>query len=177
VVLALFLTSLSTASASPPAQPASSPCASSEHHRLDFWIGDWDAYDAGAPATPSAHVRVAPILDGCALREEYHGSNGAVGESLSTYDATRGVWHQTWMTNHGALLVLEGRFEGDLLTLVGRRKAENGKTLLVRGHWQPAGKGRVHEWAETSADGGTTWTVWFDFEFRPDAARHRAISR
>jgi hypothetical protein len=137
-----------------------------EHRQFDFWVGDWDSYDAGDDRTPSARVRVDPILDGCALREVYEGSNGLVGESFSIYDASRKVWHQSWVTNRGELLVIEGRFQDGRMTLEGANVGSDGKPTTVRGVWKPE-NGRVREWAERSADGGKTWTQWFDIVFRP----------
>src|SRR6185436_450636 len=103
------------AAALPAAAPsAESPCASAEYRQFDFWAGDWDAYDAddvsgnvSGNAIPAARVHVDPILDGCALREDYRGVSGLVGQSLRTYDSVRRVWHQSWVTNRGQLLVLE----------------------------------------------------------------------
>src|ERR1700712_1519074 len=54
--------------AQPPAPKASSKCATPEHRQLDFWIGDWDAYDVDAPGKVVARNRVDRILDGCVLR-------------------------------------------------------------------------------------------------------------
>jgi len=141
----------------------SAPCAAAEFHEFDFWIGDWDVFDAGA-ATPSARVIVEPILDGCVLREDYRGANGTRGQSFSIYDQTRRVWHQSWVTNRGQLLVIEGRVQGNALILTGADPSK-GPAGRVRGVWTPTGRG-VHEVAETSTDGGKTWTPWFDLTFR-----------
>jgi len=116
-LLAAVLLSLCSEAAARPTTP--SKCASAEHRRLDFWVGDWDAYDVGGGDKPSAHVRVDVILDGCALREVYEGTDGLVGESFTIYDASRKLWHQTWVTNRGQLLEIEGRFQGNSLTLEG----------------------------------------------------------
>jgi hypothetical protein len=74
-------------------------CTAPEYRQLDFWIGDWDTYDLDNSGHPSRKVvarnRVDRILDGCALREVYEQTDGLVGQSFSTYDASRKVWHQT----------------------------------------------------------------------------------
>jgi hypothetical protein len=145
--------------------PTGSPtCAASEYRQFDFWAGDWDAYDVDDPAKPSARAKVDVILDGCALREDYEGANGLVGRSFSIYDASRKVWHQTWVTNRGQLLMLEGGFQEGCMTLRATETTAEGP-VLWRGVWMPQEDG-VRETAETSRDGGKTWKPKFDLLFR-----------
>jgi hypothetical protein len=153
------------AQAQAPAPKAVAKCATPEHHQFDFWVGDWDAYDAGAPGKVVARNRVDRILDGCALREVYEQTDGLVGQSFSVYDASRQVWHQSWVTNQGQLLTIEGRFENGRMTLAGTRLIA-GHEQKVRGVWYQE-KGSVRETAETSDDGGKTWKPLFDIVFRP----------
>ena len=147
-------------------QGRSPACAGPEFRRLDFWLGDWDAYDAESPKTPSARTRVEEILGGCALREVYEGNNGTVGESFTIYDAGRKVWHQTWVTNRGRLLTIEGHFNGDSLTLEGPQYGSDGRKELIRGTWRPQQNG-VAEVAHSSTDGGASWQPLFDILFVP----------
>ena len=152
----------------PAVAPHGAPCvALPERHRFDFWIGDWNAFDVGGPRTPSARVRVTSILGGCALREWYEGADGLAGESLTVYDAGRKLWHQTWITNRGGLLTIEGRFDGSTATLEGPRYAADGRKEIVRGTWKPEGRG-VRETAWTSSD-GENWKPLFDILFLPHA--------
>jgi hypothetical protein len=154
------------ASATSAASPPSGPCATPEHRQLDFWIGDWDAFDIDAPGKVTARNRVDLILDGCALREVYEGTNGLVGQSFSLYDAARHVWHQSWVTNRGQLLILEGEMQGDRMVLTGTDPGKDGShPVLLRGVWVPQEDG-VRETAETSADGGKSWRPLFDIFFR-----------
>jgi ketosteroid isomerase-like protein len=145
--------------------PPSRKCAGDEHRRFDFWAGDWDVYEVGGSDEPVARARVDVILDGCALREVYEQTDGLVGESFTTYDAPRKLWHQTWVTNGGALLQIDGRFRGDSLTLQGPRLSATGRKEIVRGVWKTQ-DGAVREIAHTSGDEGKTWRPWFDVLFR-----------
>ncbi|HEX3684451.1 MAG TPA: hypothetical protein VHU83_18085 [Bryobacteraceae bacterium] len=156
------IASSSAASANPPA------CVAPEYRQFDFWIGDWDAFDIDNPHTALAHARVDRILDGCVLLEDYQGANGSHGESFSVYDVSRRVWHQTWVTNRGRLLVIEGTLEAGAMVLSGSDRQVDGKQRLVRGTWKPV-SGGVRETAVTSSDGGKTWNLWFDLIFRPHA--------
>jgi ketosteroid isomerase-like protein len=143
-------------------------CTAPEYHAFDFWIGDWDAFDVDKPAIKVAHNRVDRILGGCVLLEDYEGTNGSHGESFTIYDDVRKVWHQTWVTNHGKLLTIEGKLENGEIVLSGVDHTKNGDEV-VRGVWKPV-DGGVRETAVTSADGGKTWKPWFDIIFRPAGA-------
>ncbi len=90
--------------------PAAKPCSQPVYRQFDFWAGDWDAFELGT-GTKDAHVRVERILGGCVLHEQYDGLDGHRGESFSIYDSSRKVWQQTWVTNRGELLVIEGNLE------------------------------------------------------------------
>lgn len=137
-------------------------CAAPAYRQFDFWIGDWDVFDMDSPSKV-ARAQVDLILDGCVLREDYQSKDGRKGQSFSIYDASRDVWHQTWVTDRGVLLVIEGKFEGGMMILSGLDPA---KGALVRGEWKPE-SGNVRETAVTSSDGGKTWKPWFDLVFRP----------
>ncbi|MGH7535009.1 MAG: hypothetical protein ACREMG_05430 [Gemmatimonadales bacterium] len=142
------------------------PCTGPEYRQFDFWAGDWDTYDLADTSKVVARNRVTPILGGCVLREAYEQNDGLVGESYSLWDAARGVWHQSWVTNRGALLLLEGRVERGRMVLTGAEKTADGAASLLRGISWAEGKD-VRERAERSSDGGKTWTTVFDLVFRP----------
>ncbi len=141
------------------------PCSAPEYAQFNFWIGDWDAFDIGGTA-PVAQAKIDRLLDGCVLREQYNGADGHHGESLSIYDASRKVWHQSWFTNRGELLVIEGTWQDGKMTLLGTDRTDSGKKRIVRGIWKPEGD-NVRETAATSIDDGKTWQPWFDLIFRP----------
>jgi DICT domain-containing protein len=125
-------------------------------------------FDVDKPATRVARTRVDRILNGCALREDYQDATGLKGQSFSIYDASREVWHQSWVTNRGRLLVIEGTFQAGEMVLSGVDRTPTGEERHVRGAWK-AVNGGVRETAVISTDGGKTWQPWFDLLFR----RHR----
>ncbi len=128
------------------------PCAGPEFRQFDFWLGDWDTYEIADTTKVVARNRVTSILGGCVLREAYEQNDGLVGESYSLWDEARGVWHQSWVTNRGTLLLLDGRLDGGRMVLTGSEKAD-GKASLLRGIWWVEGT-NVRERAERSTDGG-----------------------
>jgi hypothetical protein len=142
---------------------AAAPCTAPENRQFDFFAGDWDAFEGGKLV---ARNRVTPMLDGCAIREVYDGVDGNHGESFSTYDAGRRLWHQSWVTNHGQVLLLDGHLERDRMILTATETAPDGTSWLVRGVWIPGPDG-VREIADRSYDHGKTWKPWFDITFRP----------
>ena len=144
--------------------PKANPCVAPEYKQFDFWIGDWSVYELNT-TTVAAYVRVTSILDGCVLHEQYEGVDGHKGESFSSYDATRKIWQQSWVTNRGELLVIQGQLKNGEMVLSGADRTADGKERLVRGIWKPINLG-VRETAVRSTDGGKTWTPWFDLVFR-----------
>ena len=146
---------------------AASSCSAPEFHQFDFWLGDWDAFDVGKSAIV-ARTRVDSILDGCVLREDYQAANGMHGQSFSLYDRSRKIWHQSWVTNRGQLLLIEGKLEAGGIVLAGADRTIEGKERRVRGVWKPVSDG-VRETAVISTDAGRTWQPWFDIIFRAHA--------
>jgi hypothetical protein len=141
------------------------PCARVEYHQFDFFIGDWDAYDVGSQKV-KAHNVVTRMLGGCAIREVYARPDGYVGESFSVYDSVRATWHQSWVTNRGELLLLDGGLRNGDMILSGPTPGPKGMPATIRGTWHAQSSGRVRETAEQSTDGGKTWSPVFDLEFR-----------
>jgi len=156
-------------------QPKSATCEDPQHHQWDFWIGDWDVFDFDRPNTAVARVRVDRILDGCVLREDYQDTNGHKGQSFSIYDAGKGSWHQSWVTNRGQLLLLDGKFQDGAMTLTATETMADGKQKLIRGVWKTM-EGGVRETAVSSLDGGKTWMPWFDLLFKTHAAANATLS-
>jgi hypothetical protein len=171
----LLLAALVAAAPAPaPAQPAP-PCSAPAFHAFDFWIGDWDVYDAADNAL-TAHATVSRVQNGCALREDYRALDGSGGESLSAWDAAEHRWRQHWVSSSGAIVSIAGNLDGATMILAG---PESGTHVpdLVRGTWKPE-PGGVREIGERSTDGGRTWQPWFDLHFRrrginPPAAPNR----
>lgn len=146
-------------------------CSGGEYRKFDFWIGDWDTYDLEDknPSKVIARNHVDPILEGCVLREDYDQFDGHHGQSFTIWDATRKVWHQSWVTNRGELLVLEGTRTGSRITFEGDSINAKGTHQRTRVFWEPQGAD-VRETATVSEDGGKTFRPLFDIVFR----RHKS---
>ena len=164
---ALMAGAAGAAGAAGPATPAGGACAAAPYRQLDFWLGDWDVFDVAGGVAAVAHAHITRLLDNCVLHERYESAApGALrGESFSLFDHSRGVWHQTWVTNRGQLLQIEGGLKDGRVVLQGAYAAGDGRRTQLRGVWWPEGD-TVRERAETSTDGGRTWQAAFDLIFR-----------
>jgi hypothetical protein len=147
------------------AKPAAH-CTAPQYHQFDFFLGDWDTYDVADSTKIVARNHVSRMLDGCAIREVYSQNDGMSGESFNLYDAARHVWHQSWVTNRGELLLLDGGLRGRNMVFTATQKGSGGSTTLIRGTWIPL-NGSVRETVVASTDGGMTWKPQFDIMFRP----------
>jgi ketosteroid isomerase-like protein len=145
---------------------ATEACMAPENHQFDFWAGDWDVFDLAEADKYVAHVQVDRILGGCVLREDYQDTNGHKGQSFSIFDASHKQWHQSWVTNRGQLLLLNGGLQSGEMVLTAVERTTEGKDKQIRGTWKALDEG-VRETAVTSLDGGTTWALWFDLMFKP----------
>ena len=147
------------------AQAATAPgksCQAVEHRQFDFWVGHWEVF---VPSGKKAgENRIEVIADGCALLEQWTGAGGFTGKSLNIYDATDRRWHQTWVDNSGTLLKLTGGFaeRSMVMSTTGPSPTDPGKTVQQRITWTTSADGSVRQLWESSADGGSTWTVLFD---------------
>ena len=141
------------------AQPA--PCSSPEYRQLDFWVGDWDVYDAKGEL--QGHNLVQKILGGCALQEYYLDLSGLVASSFSIYDFTRKVWNQTYISTRGTLLPVEGYLQGKNMILMGMHVSpDDGRWAWHRMIWTPKDDGTAYQLWDFSRDGGKTWTVIYE---------------
>ena len=149
------------------AAPAAAPrCAAPEFRQFDFWLGEWDVFRPDGQRAGTN--RITREMGGCVLHESYDGQQGYHGESFNIWDASRGVWHQTWVDNGGTLLRLEGGFRDGSMRMSGETMGADGGTVTHRITWsrlagEPA---RVRQLWESSSDGGVTWSVVFDGEYR-----------
>jgi len=66
------------------------------------------------------------------IHERYVTGRGYSGESLNIYDATRKVWHQTWVDVTGLLLTLKGRWDGKSMVLEGQSPGADGAITKQR---------------------------------------------
>jgi hypothetical protein len=90
-------------------QPPKPSCDSREHRQFDFWLGEWEVTTPdGKPAGRNA---ITLEMNGCVVHERWSGVGGMKGESFNMWDRVGQRWHQTWVTDRGNLLQLDGSFD------------------------------------------------------------------
>jgi hypothetical protein len=139
------------------------PCESEQHNAFDFWLGQWQVFKPDGSL--AGYNTISKQHNNCVLHERYSTPSGFSGESLNIYDASRGLWHQSWMDNTGTLLLLEGSFSNGSMILTGRSHTADGKTLWHQIHWTPNSDGSVRQHWQTKSD-GAEWQTVFDGLYR-----------
>jgi len=141
---------------------AHAACPDLTYRQFDFWLGDWNVATADGKLVGRDDIEKA--YGGCTLQEHWTSVDGGTGGSFSIYDASRKLWHQTWVDSTGTLVVLEGGLKDGRMVLTGEM-TQDGKRQLDRMSWMPpqAGTaGKIRQLWETSVDGGKTWKIIFD---------------
>jgi hypothetical protein len=153
------------------------PCPDPGHRQFDFWVGQWNVL--GAAGTQIATSVISSEMDDCVIMEDYIGSGGFRGKSLSVYDPETRRWHQTFVDNIIAgSFRLAGGLEGDAMVMRGSQPVYNFATQAVRQRdatvtWSPLSEGRVRQTFLTSFDGAPA-TVTFDGTYLPAETLQRA---
>lgn len=156
----ILLASLAPCAAAPLAdeRPAP-PCSTAEHAAFDFWIGEWNVHAADGRLAGTNSIKRE--IGGCVLHERYDTGRGYQGESFNVYDASRGVWHQTWVDSGGLLLLLEGGLQDGRMVLEGQTTGRDQSLTRHRISWTPNPDGSVRQLWETAGAEGE-WTAVFD---------------
>jgi len=153
------------------------PCRADPRYRaFDFWIGTWDVRPPGAPGdSPAAENIITLEHGGCVVIEHWRSLAGSTGTSLNIFDASRGMWYQTWADGGGGLHEYHGNpDEKGNMVFAGEVPGAPGQParLPTRLTFFREGTDRVRQFSESSADGGKTWTTNYDLIYtRRKAAR------
>lgn len=137
------------------------PCEYTEEFRqFDFWIGDWEVTSLGQKAGEN---RIEKYANGCFLLENWTSVSGGTGHSMNFYDGANEKWHQVWVDASGTSIFAEGGLRSDgAMHFEGEHLYPNGTRQLYKMTFTPNDDGTVRQYIEQSADGGETWSVWFD---------------
>lgn len=158
VLLGVMMFGMSSAASAQNPPPA---CTTAEHRAFDFWIGEWVVH--GANGKLAGTNSICREIGGCVLHERYQTDRGYSGESFNIYDASRKVWHQTWVDSSGLLLLLEGGLRDGKMVLEGQTTGADGATQH-RISWTPNANGSVRQLWESKPPGGD-WAIAFDGQY------------
>lgn len=143
------------------------PCAyRPESRQFDFWIGDWNVtsnLNAGSQAGRS-HVEL--IVGKCVIFENWTGRLGS-GKSFNAWNADLGCWQQNWMDDSGDVTnFTDGRFADGAMRFAAEKKDASGRWQKHRLTFFALAPDQVRQLGEHSDDGGVTWTVDYDLDYR-----------
>ena len=159
---------LGAVTAGSPAAPGESPspagCDTPQHHQMDFWLGDWQVFDA-ATLKLVAFDRIEKRYQGCVVLENltfltdvYRRPGVPVrlaGIALSRFDGE--AWLQMWADNQWGAILLRGRPDAagnmEFVTVIPSRgrdvrlvyEKHSGGALRIVQYVAPAGSGK---WAK-----------------------------
>ena len=136
-----------------------------ESRQLDFWVGDWNVEETGAPGKTIASSHEEKIIGGCVLLESYTEGAEYTGKSMNFYDPVLKKWRQTWVDSTGGVSEFRGELQGGALQLEGESHTANGKLVLRKMVLTPLGPDRVRQHSEASIDGGKTWKTNYDYTY------------
>ena len=136
------------------------PCAATEYHQLDFWVGHWDVYPTGKNKLV-AHSLIESVY-GCGIRENWMPLSNQPGGSLSVYVPSERHWEQFWIDSSGSRAFFTGGWDGKAMVITGKWGGP-----LVRMSYSKNDDGSVRQFGEQSTDDGKSWTPQFDFTYRP----------
>ena len=141
------------------------PCSGADFRAFDFWIGDWDVFDAGGSKVGENRIRL--VNKGCTLAEHWTNAGGGEGRSYNAFDALTKRWYQFWSDDQGATLMLSGGIRDGAMVLEGERpNTTDGRPQRQRITWSPVADGNVRQHWETSDDDGANWQTAFDGQYR-----------
>ena len=143
------------------------PCSDRpESRQFDFWIGDWNVtsnVNAGVQVGKS-HVEL--ILGQCVIFENWTASPGS-GKSFNAWNADLGCWQQNWMDELGDVTnYTDGHFTEGAMRFHARKKTAAGVLQEHKLTFFPLGPDEVRQLGEHSEDGGATFKVDYDLDYR-----------
>ena len=130
-----------------------------EYRQFDFWIGDWNVFNPTGQQVGTN--KVVLLQQGCIVEENWASANGGTGQSFNFYNPVTKKWHQSYMDSDGNNWMMDGEYSDGALRFEGFIYSPSNSKVQVRMTFTNLGAGKVRQTADTSADGGTTWTpVW-----------------
>jgi hypothetical protein len=168
VLLLAGLAAFAVAGAEESAGQGGTPCAAEAFRAFDFWLGEWEVRTVDGRL--AGHNRIESLHGGCVIVERWSGVSGMGGMSMNWLDGTTGEWVQLWLDASGGQAEIRGGpvEEGTGMQLAGRiHYLAEARTADFRGTWTVLPDGRLRQLFEESADGGKTWTTWFEGYYTP----------
>lgn len=147
----------------PPAAPPPR-CEEAVYRQFDFWIGEWDVFNAAGAKVGSSSVTREEA--GCLLVERWTSARGNNGQSYNFYDAATRKWRQVWvspteLTDYSGALNAQGQ-----MVLEGVSQQARGSTQRSLGTWTRNADGSVTQNFKSWDEPSRAWTEAFTGIYR-----------
>ena len=171
--IALAVVAISSSERSWPADTASAPCDSPQHHQFDFWVGDWQVFDAKTNQLV-AFDRVEKHSQGCIVQQnltmltDLYRRPGVgyrmTGIGVNRFDGER--WLELWADNQWGAIALGGMPAAGkamvLTTVIPSRNRD------LRLEWEKRADGSVRALQYVAPAGSGKWELYGDLIYRPN---------
>jgi hypothetical protein len=171
--IALAVVAVLSSERSWPVDSASAPCDSPQHHQFDFWVGDWQVFDAKTHQLV-AFDRVEKHSQGCIVQQnltmvtDLYRRPGVsyrmTGIGVNRFDGES--WLELWADNQWGAIVLRGMPDAGkamvLTTLIPSRNRD------LRLEWEKRPDGSVRALQYVAPAGSGKWELYGDLIYRPN---------
>jgi len=140
------------------------PCKSEAHQQFDFWVGEWDVYDAHED-TLLGQSDVKQILNSCAIEESWNSIAGFKGKSFNTYHPADSTWNRVWVDMSGVTYHFSGGLENGAMHLAGSTMM-NGKEVWFNLTFTPNKKEKTVRQIWKLTYDKENWATLFDGIYR-----------
>lgn len=131
--------------------------------QFDYSVGTWEVFSQGVKR---AEVVMTPILDGCAILENWNRPNGA-GIGLFTYSRVLKAWTYSWASDNGAATFFTGAVESPGKFVVKtQRPGQNGAVRKRVFSLTLMPDGSIHEESVGTEDDGKSWIKEIDLTWK-----------
>jgi hypothetical protein len=153
--------------------PTAGACDTPQHHQFDFWVGDWQVFDADTNKLV-AFDRVEKHSEGCIVQQnlsfvtDLYRRPGAKyrlsGISVNRFDGE--AWLELWADNQWGAIALRGSpDENGSMVLKTIIPSRNRDLKLV---WEKAPGGSVRILQYVAPAGSGKWEKYGDLIYRPN---------
>jgi hypothetical protein len=172
-VIALALVAVLSSTQAWSVDSASAPCDTPQHHQFDFWVGDWQVFDAKTNQLV-AFDHVEKHSHGCIVQQNltmvtdlYRRQDVGyrmTGIGVNRFDGES--WLELWADNQWGAIVLRGMPAAGkamvLTTIIPSRNRD------LRLEWEKRPDGSVRALQYVAPTGSGKWELYGDLIYRPN---------
>lgn len=137
-----------------------------KHKEMDFWVGEWEVY-SNRTNNKIGTNEIKPIVEGCALQENWSDILGFRGTSFTLYSEKHKAWKQTWVDNTGDITEFTGVMkDNQIIFITAPVLYKDGKIGIKRMTIVKKSSDELIQKGEESFDNMTTWEPMYDLTYK-----------